>query len=453
MTLPPAISLALSRLEAAGFEAYVVGGCVRDSLMGFEPHDYDITTSATPEETERVFCNERVIETGIKHGTVTILLSGTPVEITTYRVDGEYSDSRRPDSVSFTRDIREDTARRDFTMNGIAYNPQRGYVDIFAGEDDINHGIIRCIGDPDERFQEDALRIMRAMRFSASLGFEIEPKTAEAMMKNKELLKNISNERIFSELCGLLSGRRSAENIRRVLSEFREILAVIIPEIRDTFDFEQHSKYHCFDVYTHCIVSAECAAGLCERKEDALPLALAMLLHDIGKPRCFSLGENGEGHFYGHAAVSAEIAEGILRRLKCSNAFRQRVCTIVKYHDVPLIDNDKAVRRLLTKHGLEATHDICLAHMADDMAKKPECAERCRTWRAVLERACQNQEIVKLRLAVNGNDLAGLVKPSPLMGEVLRYLYKGVADGIFTNEREFLLREAKRQIERSQKGT
>lgn len=454
INIPENITRMLDKLEAAGYEAYIVGGCVRDSLMGIPPHDYDITTSALPTETKQVFAGMRLIETGLKHGTVTVLSDGEPVEITTYRVDGEYRDSRRPESVTFTRNIRDDISRRDFTMNGIAYSPRRGLFDEFGGSDDIKRGIIRCIGDPEKRFQEDALRILRGMRFSAALGFEIEENTALAMLDNRELLKNISAERIFTELCGLLTGRNSGCSIFRVLKEFREILAVILPEFRDCFDFEQHSKYHRYDVYEHCIKSAEAAAQISENSECRLPLTLAMLLHDIGKPQRYSCGEDGEGHFYGHAAVSADIADDILRRLKCSNALRERVCTIVRYHDVQLSDTDKSVRRLLRKYGPETVRDICLAHICDDMSKKPECAERCGDWRAVMSRAeslAQSCCLTLKDLAVDGKALSGLIKPSPEMGAVLKYLLDQVVDGNFPNEREFLLQEAAKYIAKREK--
>ena len=454
MVLPENISRALDMLESAGHEAWVVGGCVRDSLMGIIPHDYDITTSALPTETEQVFAGYRLIETGLKHGTVTVLADGSPIEITTYRVDGEYRDSRRPERVTFTRNIRDDVSRRDFTMNGIAYNPKQGYFDEFGGAEDIKAGVIRCIGKPERRFREDALRILRGLRFSASLGFEIEENTARAMHDTRELLNKISAERVFSELCGLLTGRNSHRNIFRVLTEFRDIAAVIIPEFRECTGFVQHSRFHCFDVYEHCVMSAQKAAEISAGSECRLPLTLAMLLHDIGKPQRFTLGEDGEGHFYGHAAVSANIAEDILRRLKCSNALRERVCAIVRYHDVPLSDTDKSVRRLLRKYGLETVRDICLAHICDDSAKTPECAGRCGEWRAVLSRAETLAPYCCLTLkdlAVDGKALSGLMEPSPEMGKALKFLLDEVINGNFPNEREFLLKEAAKYIANRQK--
>ncbi len=446
MEIPPNITRILDMLENAGYEAYIVGGCVRDSLMGMTPHDYDVTTSALPEETERVFSGMKLIETGLKHGTVTVLSDGEPVEITTYRVDGEYHDSRRPDSVTFTRSLREDIARRDFTMNGIAYSPRRGMFDEFGGAEDIRRGIIRCIGDPEKRFREDALRIMRGMRFSASLGFQVEERTAAAMLDNRELLCNISAERIFTELSGLLTGRQSAFNMRRVLTEFRDILAEVIPEFKATFNFEQRSKYHSLDVYQHLLASAEAAALI---SHGELPLTLAMLLHDIGKPERFTLDENGEGHFYGHAQVSADIAEAVLRRLKTSTALRERVCAIIKYHDIPLPENDRLLRRMLSKHGEELSRDIAMAHIADNMAKKPEFRARCADWRNLIERIPEMADkscLTIKSLAVDGKALAGIVPPSPLMGETLKFLLGGVIDGSFPNEREFLLQEASKYI-------
>lgn len=449
MQIPENIAQLLDRLESAGYEAWIVGGCVRDSLMGITPHDFDVTTSALPEETERVFAGMRIIETGMKHGTITVLCGGEPVEITTYRVDGEYHDSRRPDSVTFTRSLREDTARRDFTMNGIAYSPKRGYFDEFGGAGDIHNGIIRCIGDPEKRFTEDALRILRGLRFSASLGFWIEENTAAAMLDCRELLNNISAERVFSELSKLLTGRRSGENILRVMTCFREIFAVMIPELRGIFDMEQRSKWHYLDVYQHTALAVQSAAQLTYGKENALPLTLAMMFHDIGKQLCFTRDEDGEGHYYGHAAHSAEMADAILRRLKCSNALRERVCEIVKYHDMPLADSDKAVRRLLAKHGEQLSCDIAMAHIADDLAKKEEARARIPEWYAVIGRirrlASECCFTVK-DLAVDGKALRGIVPPSPLMGEVIKHLLEKVVDGDIPNEREILLQEAAKYV-------
>lgn len=454
MQIPEQVNNLLDMLESAGYEAYVVGGCVRDSLMGVTPHDYDITTSALPEETERVFSGMKLIETGLKHGTVTVLSGGAPVEITTFRIDGEYHDSRRPDSVKFTRSLREDISRRDFTMNGIAYSPRRGLFDEFGGAEDIRRGVIRCIGCPEKRFREDALRILRGLRFAVSLGFDIEENTAQAMLDNRELLRNISVERIFSEMSGLLTGRNSDRNIRRIMSRFRDIFAVIIPELRECFDFEQHSKYHFLDVYEHSLMAAENAARITKGCENQLALTLAMLLHDIGKPQCFSRGEDGEGHFYGHAKISADIADTVLRRLKCSNALRERVYTIVKYHDIQMTNSDRLIRKHLAKFGEQTYCDIALAHAADDLAKHSLYRGRSDSYFEIVEQAHRlaAESCFTLKsLAVDGKALSGLVPPSPLMGETLKYLLSGVIDGTFPNEREFLLQEAAKYIAKTNK--
>ena len=289
------------------------------------------------------------------------------------------------------------------------------------------------------------------MRFSASLGFRVEEGTAAAMLDSRGLLRNISAERVFAELSGLLTGRKSGGNIRRVLTQFRDILAEVVPEFRAGFDFEQHSRFHCLDVYQHLLASAEAAARIAPGE---LPLALAMLFHDIGKPERFTRDESGEGHFYGHAQVSADIADSVLRRLRASTALREQVCGIVRYHDISLPENDRQFRRMLSKHGEELSRDIAMAHIADDMAKKPECLPRCEDWRRLIARIpemAQESCLSVKSLAVDGRALSGIVPPSPLMGKVLKFLLDGVMDGKFPNEREFLLQEAAKYIANRQK--
>lgn len=436
MEIPFQISEILERLEKSGFAAYIVGGCVRDSLMGTEPHDYDVTTSALPKETERVFADCRVVETGIKHGTVTVLYKGMSIEITTFRLDGNYSDGRHPDTVSFTDKIEEDLSRRDFTMNGLAYSPKRGLVDPFGGEKDIKSGIIRCIGNPDKRFDEDALRILRALRFSSVLGFEIEKNTSDSIRRKKNDLRNVSAERIFSEIKKLLCGDRAKD----VLLEYPEIFSLIFPPLAEQMGYNQHSRFHNSTLYEHTAR----AVGAAE-KETAL--RLAMLFHDMGKPSRRSTDENGEGHFYGHAEESARIADLQLRALKCDNATREQVCEIVRYHDIPIELSRKYMRRQLAKHGLETLRYIFLAHIADDSAKVPEALERIPKWREAIEMA---EEIAEERpclslsaLAISGNDLRQFEEPSPKYGRVLNELLKQVVEGVIPNEREILLEKAK----------
>lgn len=435
MELPFQICEVLERLENAGFPAFVVGGCVRDHLMGLSPHDFDITTAASPRETERVFADCRVIETGIKHGTVTVLYKGVSIEITTFRVDGEYSDGRHPDSVSFSRDIKDDLSRRDFTMNGIAFSPKRGFVDPFGGERDINAGVIRCIGDPDKRFGEDALRVVRALRFSAVLGFPIMETTSRAMDAHKNDLKKVSAERIFAELKRLLCGK----DVKRVMLEFPAIFSVIIPPLAETVGYEQGSKYHNSTLYEHTARAVEAAPP-------AVEMRLAMLLHDLGKPRCKSTDENGECHYYGHAEVSAEIAGELLRALKCDNALRERVVRIVRYHDIPVDTSRRYIRRQLAKHGAELFADIMTAHIADDTAKAPQCLERIPKIREVMalaEEISREAPCLSVRsLAITGKDLKGIVPPSPLMGEILSKLLSEVVDEELPNEKNALLNRA-----------
>lgn len=434
MELPFQVCEILERLETAGYPAFVVGGCVRDHLMGLSPHDFDITTAAPPRETERVFADCRVIETGIKHGTVTVLYKGASVEITTFRVDGEYSDGRHPDSVSFSRNIQDDLARRDFTMNGIAFSPRRGFVDPFGGERDIRAGVIRAIGDADKRFSEDALRVVRALRFSATLGFPIEEKTAAAMDAHKNDLRKVSAERIFAELKRLLRGR----DVKRVLLEFPAVFSVIIPPLADTIGYEQGSKFHNSTLYEHTARAVEAAPPTVEMR-------LAMLFHDLGKPSC-RIVKDGECHYYGHAAVSAEMAGELLRALKCDNALRERVVHIVHYHDIPVDTSRRYIRRQLAKHGAELFADIMEAHIADDSAKAPHCLERIPKIREVMalaEEISREEPSLSIKsLAISGKDLKGIVPPSPLMGEILSRLLAEVVDEELPNEKNALLNRA-----------
>ena len=336
LTLPPQVHTALDRLAAAGWEAYVVGGAVRDALRGCAAGDWDITTNAEPAQVERIFAGERLIETGLKHGTVTVLLGGLPLEITTYRVDGDYTDHRRPDAVRFTRSLREDLLRRDFTMNALAYNPRTGLVDICGGAEDIARGIVRCVGEPDRRFQEDGLRILRALRFASVLGFQITPETAAAIHRNAALLQYLAAERVRSELTKLLCG----QNVGAVLREFADVPAVPIPELRPMFGFEQHNPHHDRDVWQHTV------AVVAHIPPEPV-LRWAALLHDVGKPPCFSRGPDGVGHFYGHAAKSAELADAVLMRLRFDTAGRTRITQLIRYHDLPVPPEPKPVRRLM----------------------------------------------------------------------------------------------------------
>lgn len=441
MVIPDYAASVLKRLHEAGYEAYVVGGCVRDAMMGLIPHDFDVTTSAPPEETERVFRDLRVVETGIKHGTVTVLSDGNPVEITTFRVDGEYLDGRHPESVSFSKNLGDDLSRRDFTINAMAYAPESGLVDPFGGMEDIKRGVIKCVGDAKKRFSEDALRILRALRFASVLGFEIESGTAAAIRELYPTLGLISNERIFEELKRLLCGK----NTENVLKSFPDVIAEIIPELAGEMNYDQCSRYHDSTLYVHTARAVGAA-------ENDTALRLAMLFHDCAKPLCQSIDENGEGHYYGHADKSAALCDTALKRLRCDNATRERVTNIIKYHDMPIELSSRFLRRQLSKHGFDGFKDIILAHIADDRAKKEFCQDRIPKYKEALQKALEITEqrpcLTLKELAVSGKDLKAIMPPSPKMGEILRRLLNEVIEETLSNEKSALLARAEELLKK-----
>lgn len=446
MEVPFQIRELLERLENAGYKAYLVGGCVRDSLMGGTPHDFDIATSALPNETERVFSDCRVIETGIKHGTVTVLYKGLGIEITTFRVDGEYLDGRHPESVEFSVNIEDDLSRRDFTINGMAYGLKSGLIDPFGGQADISARIIRCIGDPDRRFSEDALRILRALRFSARLGFAIDENTRQSMLRRKSDLQKISKERIFAELQMILCGK----DIKRVMLEYHEIFSEILPPLAKQVGYNQNSKYHNSTLYEH-------TARAVEASPPEPVMRLVMLFHDMGKPYCRINGENGEGHYHGHADVSAKLADELLRELKCDNSRRLMVCQIVKYHDIPINLSRKHIKRMISKMSYEIFQYVMLAHMADDSAKADFVLPRVDEEREILRTA---EEIVNAQpcltirdLAIGGKELSAMIPPSPLMGKILDELLSEVLDDRLPNEKSALTERAKELIKENSKNT
>ena len=431
--LPAQVHSALNRLHTAGYEAYIVGGCVRDLLLGRTPGDYDIATAALPEETEQVFAGEKLIETGLKHGTVTLLLEGLPLEITTFRVDGDYADGRHPDAVRFTPSLREDLARRDFTVNAMAYSPETGLVDHFGGQEDLRQGLLRCVGEPAKRFAEDALRILRALRFASTLGFRIEEDTRRALLAGKEALTCISAERAREELFKLLCGGGAGQTVL----DFPAVLGVVIPELLPMQGFDQRSVYHCHDVLTHCAVAL-----------DAVPaepvLRLAALLHDVGKPATFHLDENGAGHFYGHGEVGAELTDAICRRLRLSTAERSRVVTLVRRHDMPIEATERGVRRALNKLTPEVFFQLLALKRADNLAQAPAFRNR-QAYYDQLEALARNLLAASAcfslgDLAVNGRDLLALgLRPGPAVGAALEQLLAAVMDGIVPNEKAALL--------------
>lgn len=437
MILPEEVKKVLSMLEDAGFEAYLVGGCVRDFLLGTVPHDFDIATNALPEGTEKVFADFPVIETGLKHGTVTVFMNKMPLEITTYRSDGSYSDGRHPDQVHFTHSLEEDLARRDFTINAIAYSPKRGIVDLFGGQRDLRKEQICTVGEAKERFTEDALRIVRALRFSSALGFSIEEQTAAAARALKERLSIISAERIYTELTKLLCG----ENVRNVLINYPEILGVWLPELLPMVGFHQHNFHHIYTVWEH-------TASVVEAIPPVPHLRWAALLHDCGKPGTFSMDAEGVGHFYGHHKRSTGMAEDILDRLKADNNTKTKVTALIRRHDTPLEQDPKCIKRILNKLGTELFFDLIKLQRADNMGQAPQFRDRQQKLDGIEAMALEilnTADCFSLKsLAVSGEDLIALGIPTgPAMGKILNLLLEAVIDGQMPNEKNTLLLKSK----------
>ena len=431
MEIPESVRAVLEALEAAGHEAWCVGGCVRDALLGRQPEDWDVTTSAQPEETMAVFgpCGE---PTGLKHGTVTVKTPSGPVEVTTYRIDGRYQDHRRPDTVTFTRSLEADLGRRDFTVNAMARNLRGELRDPFGGRADLQNRILRCVGDPDRRFQEDALRILRGLRFAAALGLDVEPGTAEGVRRNREGLRDIAAERIQVEFFKLLPGKDAAKALRG----YPEVFGVFWPELLDMVGFDQRNRHHCYDVWEHTLHALEAVPG-------DLVLRCAMLLHDVGKPAAFTLDEKGVGHFYGHPAVSRDLADRMLRRLKCAAEFRKTVVRLVEWHDKDIPRTDKSIRRALRVLGEEDLRRLILVKRADNLGQAAEYwnrQEELDKAEAILDKLLAEDACFSLRqLAVRGGDLLALGLSGPAVGEALDGLLNKVLDGELPNEREALL--------------
>lgn len=427
-------------LEDYGHETYFVGGCVRDVLRDAVPHDWDITTAASPEEMKTCFAQFRTLETGLKHGTLSIINGGKIFEVTTYRVDGEYEDNRRPSEVFFTRNLTDDLARRDFTVNAMAYSPVRGLVDIFGGREDIKRKSIRCVGDSDKRFNEDGLRILRALRFASVLDFYIDSDTELSVHKNKGLLSNISAERIRDEFFKLVMGIGA----ERVLLNFPDVICEFIPELRSSVGFDQKNQFHAYDVYTHSIKAMTAS-------NSDLYVKLALFFHDIGKPSCFSEDESG-GHFYGHQEISAELTEAIMRRLHAGNEMTAIVTRLVKDHHKIIQNDAKGIRRLLASLGEVNAKRLIEMRRGDNSAlipglKEPRLAELAETER-LLQEELKKECCLSLRtLVINGDDLIKLgMKPGRDIGKLLAGLLDNVIEGNLPNEREILLDEAKKRI-------
>lgn len=442
MNIPQGPDEILNRLTAAGFQAYAVGGCVRDSLLGTVPGDWDICTSALPEETEACFSDLRVVETGLKHGTVTVIFQGVPYEITTFRSDGNYLDHRRPQQVNFVRTLKEDLLRRDFTINAMAVGLDEEIQDPFGGRQDLTDGIIRCVGDPDTRFTEDALRILRGLRFASRLGFSIAPETAAAMERNKNLLSYVSGERIYKELTGILIGTYA----QSVLEQYGGVLAAVLPEIQPSMGFLQRNPFHNRDVWQHTL------EALGKSRPDPI-VRWALLLHDLGKPDCFTLDDRGIGHFYGHPQRSMELAEQILDRFRGDKKTRDTICLLVRDHDREAPATIKNARRWIARYGrdnvrllLEVKRCDCLAHVdtPKTRARYNNLMEMTRLIRECLE----TERCFSVRdLPVKGGDVMVLGVPAgPQVGRILEGLLDDVLDGTCPPEREALLERLKQLI-------
>lgn len=446
--IPEKVNDIIEQLIDHGFEAYAVGGCVRDIVLGREPEDWDITTSATPYEVKQIF--RRTVDTGIQHGTVTVLLDKDHFEVTTYRLDGEYEDNRHPKEVSFTSSLTEDLKRRDFTINAMAYNNQDGVIDLFGGMEDIQQGMIRCVGSPIERFDEDALRILRAIRFAAQLGFDIEEETMDAVKQSTENLRNISAERIRVELNKLIISDHPDR--LRLLYE-TGITKVVLPEFDLMMETEQNNRHHIYSVGEHtihtvCNVAGERADRVFTSKERSV-LRWTMLLHDIDKPTTLTIGEDGQYHFYGHQEKGAKTAKNILRRLKFDNDTIDQVVHLIKWHDYRFHLTPASMRRAVSKIGKEYMELLFEVNRADNSAKNPALNQEKFNKLAIAkelygdilkEEACVNLK----ELAINGRDLIEVgFRPGKGLGEILNQLLEKVLEDPLMNKKEDLIAYAK----------
>ncbi len=444
IVLPDEVRYIIRTLNKAGHEAYAVGGCVRDSILGREPDDWDITTSAEPHEVKKLF--RATIDTGLQHGTVTVRRNHKSYEVTTYRVDGIYEDGRHPKEVTFTRNLKEDLLRRDFTINAMAYNDEEGLIDEYGGLDDIENRIIRCVGSPHERFTEDALRMMRAVRFSAQLGYEIDEQTKEAIKELHPRLNVISAERIQVELCKLILSDHP--DYLRIAYELG-ITSVILPEFDECMRQEQHHVHHCYSVGEHILHS------MLNIEADRV-LRYTMLLHDIAKPRCRIVDEEGQEHYYGHDIKSADMARDIMKRLRFDNDSLYKIETLVRNHDLKIEDNQKSVRRAMNKISSELFDLLLKVKNADIHAQsdymRQEKLGHLNKLRTIYEEVLAEHQCVKIGdLKVNGSDIIGLgVEPGPAIGSILGVLLDQVLDDPDRNDRDILLDEAKRLLQKSE---
>lgn len=442
ISIPKQVLALMARLESAGYQAWVVGGCVRDSLLGLTPHDWDMCTDALPEEMKEIFRDKPLILAGEKHGTVAVVAEGGPVEITTFRTEGGYDDARHPKWVRFERDIRADLSRRDFTVNAMAYCPREGLADPWGGQKDLRDQILRAVGDPEKRFTEDGLRILRGIRFAARFRLQPEPETLRAMERLAHTLSGQARERVYGELCGFLPVAGAQD-----ILTFAPVLTAAIPELKAMVGFQQNNPHHRYDVYTHMAHVVELTPG-------DLAVRWAALLHDVAKPETYSLDDRGIGHFYGHAHRGAEVADRILRSLRAPNALRERATTLVAYHsasrDYSRQESDKPLRRLLRKLGEETIWQLLSLDRADEMGKgtPPDTAAFDRVQKTLEGILAEKPCLTVNRLAIGGRELMALGIPQgPKLGELLNRLLDEVSDGDLENEKEALLTRVKALLE------
>lgn len=435
LTLPGDVRLLIDRLEAAGFSAYAVGGCVRDMILGIAPQDYDLCTAALPEQTETIFSDFRLVLAGKKHGTVGVITDGGVVEITTFRTEGGYRDNRHPDWVRFVPEIRDDLARRDFTVNAMAWSPTRGFADPFGGQQDLSDGVLRAVGCPAARFEEDSLRILRGVRFAVRYRLTPEAATLQAMVSQAHLMDNLARERVFDELCKLLPLVSASQ-----LQQYAPILCAVIPELAPMVGFDQRTVHHAYDLFTH-------TAQVVEHIPADLTLRWTALLHDIGKVPTLTLDENGHGHYLGHAKKSAEMADLVLHRLKAPTALREQVVWLIDHHMSPLEPKRNQLRRQLSRWGQQALEQLLALQRADYSSKgtgTPEEAAVFDEIAALLNEILAEKACLSLKdMAVNGRDLLELgFTPGKELGNCLNHLFRLVLEETIPNHRETLLKQA-----------
>lgn len=427
-------------LESNGYECYAVGGCVRDMLLGIIPNDIDFTTNATPDEILNCFKEYKTFELGKKFGTISVVKDKNIYEITTYRIDGKYSDSRHPDSIEFSAELKDDLSRRDFTINAMAMDKKGKITDIFGGREDLKNKIIRTVGNPQRRFSEDALRILRALRFSAKLGFIIDKETSVALTDMKDSLKDVHPQRLRDELYSLMT----SENCADILWKYKDVLAVIIPELRVMFDYNQHNIHHCFDLFEHTAEAIRLSPCIPE-------IRFTLLFHDIGKPLCQTADDNGVFHFYGHPDKSAEIAFDILKRFGFSSEFTDKICNIIRYHDTRFTNPVTQIKRLLSKISEEDFKNLITVMRCDVGAqsdyKRSEKLSNIDLIEIEFHKIVNEKPCIKLAdLAVNGFDLQELGLSGKSIGDTLNMLLDMVIEDTLANNKTELLQYVKSHL-------